>query len=971
MLEKTYDSAAVEPKIAKAWDDADAFRAGANAKAGAESFTIVIPPPNVTGSLHMGHALNNTLQDIMVRFERMRGKDVLWQPGMDHAGIATQMVVERQLAERKLPGRREMGREAFVERVWEWKEESGGLIFNQLKRLGASCDWSRERFTMDEGLSKAVLEVFVTLYKEGLIYRGKRLVNWDPKFETAISDLEVESREVEGHMWHFKYPLAGGETYTYVEKDADGNIVLSEERNYISIATTRPETMLGDGAVAVHPSDERYAPIIGKLCEIPVGPKEHRRLIPIIADEYPEPDFGSGAVKITGAHDFNDYQVAKRNKIPLYRLMDTTASMRDDGDAYSVYAAKALEIAKSGELPGEADIDEINLVPEEYRGLDRMVARKKIIETINAEGLAVTVKDSEGNDIPYVEAKKIMQPFGDRSGVVIEPMLTDQWFADAKTLAEPAIASVREGRTNFVPKNWEKTYFDWMENIEPWCISRQLWWGHQIPAWYGPDGQCFVEKSEEEALDAAIQHYLAHEGPWKAWVQEKLENFKPGEILIRDEDVLDTWFSSALWPFSTLGWPDKTPELERYYPTSVLVTGFDIIFFWVARMMMMGMHFMKDAEGEPVEPFHTIYVHALVRDKNGQKMSKSKGNVIDPLDLIDEYGADALRFTLAIMAAQGRDVKLDPARIAGYRNFGTKVWNATRFGEMNGVKRDAGFDPENAKLTVNRWILTELSKTVSDVTTAIETQRFNEAAASLYRFVWNQVCDWYVELLKPIFMGEDEAAKAEAQACMAYVLEQSYALLHPFMPFMTEELWAHTAARDGLLAHGEWPVSGFADADAADEINWLVDLVSGLRSARSEMNVPPSATAPLIMVGANAVTSSRLARHEAAICRLARVESISTADVAPKGAAQIIVGEATACLPLGNLIDLGTEKARIEKAIVKNEQEKDRLGKKLSNEKFIANADPDVVAADRERHAELEVQLESLKIALQRVIEAG
>ncbi|WP_430256454.1 valine--tRNA ligase [Neorhizobium sp. DAR64872/K0K18] len=971
MLEKTYDSAAVEPKIAKAWDDADAFRAGANAKPGAESFTIVIPPPNVTGSLHMGHALNNTLQDIMVRFERMRGKDVLWQPGMDHAGIATQMVVERQLAERKLPGRREMGREAFVERVWEWKEESGGLIFNQLKRLGASCDWSRERFTMDEGLSKAVLEVFVTLYKEGLIYRGKRLVNWDPKFETAISDLEVESREVEGHMWHFKYPLAGGETYTYVEKDADGNIVLSEERNYISIATTRPETMLGDGAVAVHPSDERYAPIIGKLCEIPVGPKEHRRLIPIIADEYPEPDFGSGAVKITGAHDFNDYQVAKRNKIPLYRLMDTTASMRDDGDAYSVYAAKALEIAKSGELPGEADIDEINLVPEEYRGLDRMVARKKIIETINAEGLAVTVKDSEGNDIPYVEAKKIMQPFGDRSGVVIEPMLTDQWFADAKTLAEPAIASVREGRTNFVPKNWEKTYFDWMENIEPWCISRQLWWGHQIPAWYGPDGQCFVEKSEEEALDAAIQHYLAHEGPWKAWVQEKLENFKPGEILIRDEDVLDTWFSSALWPFSTLGWPDKTPELERYYPTSVLVTGFDIIFFWVARMMMMGMHFIKDAEGEPVEPFHTIYVHALVRDKNGQKMSKSKGNVIDPLDLIDEYGADALRFTLAIMAAQGRDVKLDPARIAGYRNFGTKVWNATRFGEMNGVKRDAGFDPENAKLTVNRWILTELSKTVSDVTTAIETQRFNEAAASLYRFVWNQVCDWYVELLKPIFMGEDEAAKAEAQACMAYVLEQSYALLHPFMPFMTEELWAHTAARDGLLAHGEWPVSGFADADAADEINWLVDLVSGLRSARSEMNVPPSATAPLIMVGANAVTSSRLARHEAAICRLARVESISTADVAPKGAAQIIVGEATACLPLGNLIDLGTEKARIEKAIVKNEQEKDRLGKKLSNEKFIANADPDVVAADRERHAELEVQLESLKIALQRVIEAG
>jgi valyl-tRNA synthetase len=971
MLEKTYDSAAVEPKIAKAWDDADAFRAGANAKPGADTFTIVIPPPNVTGSLHMGHALNNTLQDIMVRFERMRGKDVLWQPGMDHAGIATQMVVERQLMERQLPGRREMGREAFVNRVWDWKAESGGVIFNQLKRLGASCDWSRERFTMDEGLSKAVLEVFVTLYKQGLIYRGKRLVNWDPKFETAISDLEVESKEVDGHMWHFKYPLAGGETYTYVEKDADGNVTLSEERDYISIATTRPETMLGDGAVAVHPSDERYAPIVGKLCEIPVGPKEHRRLIPIIADEYPEPDFGSGAVKITGAHDFNDYQVAKRNKIPLYRLMDTTASMRDDGDSYAECAAKAQAITRSGELPSENDVDEINLVPDDYRGLDRMVARTRIIDAINAEGLSVTVKDAEGNDVPLVEKKKIMQPFGDRSGVVIEPMLTDQWFADAKTLAEPAIASVREGRTNFVPKNWEKTYFDWMENIEPWCISRQLWWGHQIPAWYGPDGQCFVEKTEEEALDAAVQHYLAHEGPWKAWVQEKLENFAPGEILIRDEDVLDTWFSSALWPFSTLGWPDKTPELARYYPTNVLVTGFDIIFFWVARMMMMGMHFMKDAEGNPVEPFSTVYVHALVRDKNGQKMSKSKGNVIDPLDLIDEYGADALRFTLAIMAAQGRDVKLDPARIAGYRNFGTKLWNATRFGEMNGVARDPSFAPDDAKLTVNRWILTELAKTVDDVTKAIETQRFNEAAGELYRFVWNQVCDWYVELLKPIFMGEDEQAKAEAQACMAYVMEKAYALLHPFMPFMTEELWEHTATRDGLLAHGDWPTADFSDEDAAGEINWLVDLVSGLRSARSEMNVPPSATAPLIVVGANEVTAFRMRRHEAAIKRLARVESIDPAETAPKGAAQIIVGEATVCLPLGNLIDLVAEKARIEKAIVKTEQEMERLNKKLSNEKFIANADPDVVAADRERYAELEVQLANLKTAVMRISEAG
>ncbi|ANH03972.1 valine--tRNA ligase [Shinella sp. HZN7] len=975
MLEKNYDSAAVEPRIAKAWEEADAFRAGEGAKPGAETFTIVIPPPNVTGSLHMGHALNNTLQDIMVRFERMRGKDVLWQPGMDHAGIATQMVVERKLAAEKLPGRREMGREAFVEKVWEWKAESGGLIFNQLKRLGASCDWSRERFTMDEGLSDAVLEVFVSLYKEGLIYRGKRLVNWDPKFETAISDLEVENREVDGHMWHFKYPLAGGETYTYVEKDADGNVVFQEERDYISIATTRPETMLGDGAVAVHPSDERYAPIVGKLCEIPVGPKEHRRLIPIITDEYPEPDFGSGAVKITGAHDFNDYQVARRNNIPLYRLMDTRAAMRADGEPYAFYAAQALDIARTGNLPNEAEVDDINLVPDEYRGLDRYEARKRIVEAINAEGLAVTVKDAEGNDVPFVENKKVMQPFGDRSGVVIEPMLTDQWFADAATLAKPAIASVREGRTNFVPKNWEKTYFEWMENIEPWCISRQLWWGHQIPAWYGPDGQVFVEKTEEEALHAAIQHYIAHEGPWKAWVEEKLENFAPGDILTRDEDVLDTWFSSALWPFSTLGWPEQTPELEKYYQTDVLVTGFDIIFFWVARMMMMGLHFMKDEFGNPVEPFHTVYVHALVRDKNGQKMSKSKGNVIDPLELIDEYGADALRFTLAIMAAQGRDVKLDPARIAGYRNFGTKLWNATRFAEMNGVATDPKFVPEAASLTINRWILTELARTARDVTEAIETYRFNDAASTLYRFVWNQFCDWYLELLKPVFSGEDAAAKAESQACAAYVLEEIYKLLHPFMPFMTEELWAHTAGegktRETLVCHAEWPSPAYGDEAAADEINWLIDLVSGIRSVRAEMNVPPSATAPLVMVGANAMTRKRLETHDSAIRRLARVEQIRLEDTAPKGAAQIVVGEATACLPLGTLIDLAAEKARLEKAIDKAKAEAARIEGKLSNEKFVANAKPEVVEAERERFAELEQQLASLAVALARVSEAG
>ena len=956
MLDKTYDAKAVEPKIAKRWADADAFRAGAGAAPDADPFTIVIPPPNVTGSLHMGHALNNTLQDILIRFERMCGRNVLWQPGMDHAGIATQMVVERQLMEKQIH-RRDLSREAFVDKVWEWKDESGGAIVNQLKRLGASCDWSRERFTMDEGLSAAVIEVFVSLYREGLIYRGKRLVNWDPQFETAISDLEVENIETDGHMWHFKYPLASGATYEYVEKDADGNVTLRETRDYISIATTRPETMLGDGAVAVHPSDERYRPIIGMLCEIPVGPKEHRRLIPIITDDYPDPKFGSGAVKITGAHDFNDYGVAERNHIPMYRLMDVKAAMRTDGEPYAVEAAKAAAIVKAGRQPDVNAVDAINLVPDKYRGLDRFEARKRVVADIDAEGLMIAV-----------ENRKVMQPFGDRSHVVIEPMLTDQWFADAATLAKPAIASVREGRTNFVPKNWEKTYFDWMENIQPWCISRQLWWGHQIPAWYGPDGHIFVAKTEKQALDDAVEYYLALEGPWKSFVEEKLENFDPGAILTRDEDVLDTWFSSALWPFSTLGWPDKTPELRTYYQTDVLVTGFDIIFFWVARMMMLGLHFMDE------EPFHTVYVHALVRDKNGAKMSKSKGNVIDPLELIDEYGADALRFTLAVMAAQGRDVKLDPARIAGYRNFGTKLWNATRFGEMNGMRRDPAFDPAGARLTVNRWILTELSRTANAVTEAIASYRFNEAAGVAYRFVWNLFCDWYLELLKPVYAGNDEAAKAESRAVSAYVLDEIYKLLHPFMPFMTEELWAQTASaapRENLLCHAAWPQPDFADDAAAAEINWLVELVGGLRSVRSEMNVPPAAKAPLVMVGANAETRERVARHQPAISRLARVDEVAFADEAPKGSAQIVVGEATACLPLGSLIDTKAEAARLGREIERNRGEMARIEKKLGNEKFVANAPLEVVEADREKLAELAETGARLEQALSRLSDAA
>lgn len=955
MLEKTFDAATVEPQIAKKWDEANAFAAGAGAKEGADPFCIVIPPPNVTGSLHMGHALNNTLQDIMIRYKRMLGQNVLWQPGMDHAGIATQMVVERQMAEDGTNvTRRDMGREKFIERVWAWKEESGGTIFNQLKRLGASCDWSRERFTMDEGLSEAVLEVFVKLYNEGLIYRGKRLVNWDPKFETAISDLEVENIEVDGHMWHFKYPLADGATYEYVEKDGDGNVTLREMRDYISIATTRPETMLGDGAVAVHPSDERYASIVGKLCEIPVGPKEHRRLIPIITDEYPDKDFGSGAVKITGAHDFNDYMVAKRNNIPLYRLMDTQAGMRADGAPYAEEAAKAKAIVESGKLPAEADVDAINLVPDEYRGLDRFEARKRVIADISAEGLAVmtteTTTDDDGNEsersVPFVESKKIMQPFGDRSKVVIEPMLTDQWFADAETLAKPALASVKEGRTNFVPKSWENTYFNWMENIQPWCISRQLWWGHQIPAWFDPDGNIFVAKSEQEAQQLAGQ----------------------GVALTRDPDVLDTWFSSALWPFSTLGWPEKTKELETYYQTDVLVTGFDIIFFWVARMMMMGNHFMKDADGTPIEPFHTVYVHALVRDKDGQKMSKSKGNVIDPLDLMDEFGTDALRFTLAIMAAQGRDVRLDTSRIAGYRNFGTKLWNATRFAQMNDVAHDPSFKPEDAKLPVNRWILTELSRAAEDVSTGIDTYRFNDAASAAYKFVWHNFCDWYLELLKPVFQGEDELAKKEAQGCAAFVLDEIYKLLHPFMPFMTEELWSLTSAnRETLCCHAAWPKAEFEDAQAADEINWLIELVTGIRSVRAEMNVPPSAKAPLVFIDAGSQTNERIERHGAAIQWLARVEELSVASVAPDGSAQIVVGESTACLPLGSLVDKEAESARIEKALGKERSDMAKIEGKLNNEKFIANAKPEIVAAEREKFEEFGPTIEKLEAALARI----
>jgi valyl-tRNA synthetase len=944
MLDKHYNPADIEARLYDAWEAAGAFKA--NQRPDGDPFCIVIPPPNVTGSLHMGHALNNTVQDILCRFERMRGRDVLWQPGLDHAGIATQMVVERQMAERNEPGRRDIGREAFIEKVWNWKAESGGTIVGQLRRLGASCDWSRERFTMDDGLSAAVLKVFVQLYREGLIYKDKRLVNWDPEFETAISDLEVENHEVPGHMWHFKYPLAGGETYEYVEKDEDGNVTLRETRDYISIATTRPETMLGDGAVAVHPSDERYAPIVGKLCEIPVGPKEHRRLIPIITDEYPDPDFGSGAVKITGAHDFNDYEVARRGDIPMYRLMDVKAAMRDDGEPYAEAAARAREIVSRGGTPDAREVDAINLVPDEYRGLDRFEARKRVVEDIDAEGLMIMVED-----------KKVMQPFGDRSKVIIEPMLTDQWFANAAELAKPAIAAVENGDTVFVPKQWEKTYFEWMRNIQPWCISRQLWWGHQIPAWYGEDGEVFVAETEALAEEMAEQHY-GHRVK-----------------LTRDEDVLDTWFSSALWPFSTLGWPEQTHELKRYYPTNVLVTGFDIIFFWVARMMMMGLHFMKKPDGSPQVPFDTVYIHALVRDEKGQKMSKSKGNVIDPLELIDQFGADALRFTLAAMAAQGRDIKLATSRVEGYRNFGTKLWNAARFAEMNGAVRVDGFDPASAKVRLNRWIAGEVSKTRDAVTSAIEEHRYNEAAGALYSFTWHTFCDWYVELSKPILNGEDEEAKAETRAMTAWVLDQAYILLHPFMPYITEELWQKTAGeqpRDTMLVTAAWPAyEGLGDEAAAAEMEWVIRMITEIRSVRSEMNVPAGAKIPCVLAHPSDESAERAKRWVTEISRLARLESLTTADAVPEASAQIVLDEAVIALPLAGVIDFAAEKARLNKELEKTAKDIASIEGRLNNPGFTAKAPPEVIEEAKERREELSQRVSQVKDALGRLEAMG
>ena len=922
MLDKKYQPADIEARIDQRWEAAEAFKCGRPERKDAEPYSIVIPPPNVTGSLHMGHALNNTLQDVLCRFERMRGRDVLWQPGTDHAGIATQLVVTRQLAERQV-NYRDLGREKFIDEVWSWKAESGGMILNQLRRLGASCDWSRERFTMDEGLSSAVLKVFVDFYNEGLIYKDKRLVNWDPEFQSAVSDLEVESRDhtgsfkwqigqrdkegnpvgfdakalakvldrdANGHMYYLRYPIAG-ETY-----DADN------PASYLVVGTTRPETMLGDTGVAIPPDNDKIGHLIGKQAVLPLTGRD----IPVVADTYADPEKGTGAVKITPAHDFNDWDVGKRAGLEVINIFDAKGRLNDDA-------------------------------PEAYRGLDRFEARKRVLADLEAQGLLEKIE-------PHTHAV----PHAQRGDAVIEPWLTDQWYVDAATLAGPALEAVRSGRTKFHPEKYTADYYRWLENIQPWCVSRQLWWGHQIPAWYGPDNEIFVAMDEAAAAQAAEAHYG-----------------KPVE-LTRDPDVLDTWFSSGLWAFSTLGWPDKTPELERYYPTSCLVTGFDIIFFWVARMMMQSLHFMDDV------PFSDIYIHGLVRDEKGRKMSKSIGNVIDPLDLIDKYGADALRFTLAALTTQGRDVKLTESRVEGYRNFATKLWNAARFAEMNECVSVDGFDPTTARHTVNRWIAGETERTVKTVTAALEAYRFNDAAGHTYEFVWGVFCDWYLELIKPVLNGDDADAIHETRAMVAWVRDEILKILHPFMPFVTEELWErvaeHGPARDALLTLSSWPqLEALNDDQAAAEIDWVIKLVSEVRSIRSEMNVPAGAKISLEIVGPSTVERERIDMHEETIERLARLDRISLVETASKGAAAIVFDDTNAALPLAGVIDMDAERSRLNKEIDKARAEIAKIDSMLANPNFLKKAPEAVVEENRERKVDFEGQVVRFEAALKRL----
>jgi len=873
-LPKTFDPADMESRWYRHWEENGLFRPD---RPGAEPWTIVNPPPNVTGSLHIGHALDNTLQDILTRHARMKGKDAMWVVGTDHAGIATQMVVERNLA-KEGQKRTAMGRQRFVEKVWEWKAESGGAITRQLRRLGCSMDWANERFTMDEGFSAAVLKVFVELHRQGLLYRDKRLVNWDPGLGTAISDLEVETREVQGKFWHLTYPLADGS-------------------GTISVATTRPETMLADMAVAVNPADERYTALVGQMVRLPIT----GRLIPIVADDHADPALGSGAVKITPGHDFNDFEVGRRAGIEARDMLNM--------------------LGARGEIVQTAD----GLIPDELIGLDRADARKRIVALLEEAGALARIED-----------RVIQTPYGDRSGVVIEPWLTDQWYVDAKTLAQPAIEAVRKGDIALVPKSWEKTFFNWMENIQPWCVSRQLWWGHQIPAWFDGEGKAYVAETEEEAQALA----------------------GAGVALVRDPDVLDTWFSSALWPFATLGWPnDGDPTLGGRYPNDVLISGFDILFFWNARMMMQGMHFLKEV------PFRKLYLHGLVRAADGAKMSKSKGNTVDPLGLIDTYGADALRFFMAAMESQGRDIKMDEKRVEGYRNFATKLWNAARFAQGNGIGGSSTLEPPVATHAVNQWIIAECVATVQAVDLALAELRFDAAANAIYQFVWSRFCDWYLELIK----GQVDD---ETRAVAGWTLDQILALLHPFMPFITEELWHGLAARDHDLIVGHWPQpdARSLDPEASREIDWLIRLVSEIRAARTELNVPPGARLPLHVRDAGEGTNARLTRQAAALARLARVDLVAADAQEPSGgAAQVVVDEATFVLPLAGVIDLESERARLTKAIAAAEKERDALAGRLGNASFVERAKPEAVEKARADHADKAAEASRLQAALTRL----
>ena len=974
-MEKNFDAGAKESGIYEAWENERAFEAGRNKREGKGSFCIMIPPPNVTGSLHMGHAFNNTLQDILIRWHRMRGFDTLWQPGQDHAGIATQMVVERKLAAEGNESRRDMGREKFLDKVWEWKAESGGTIINQLKRLGASCDWDRNAFTMsgapgapagEEGnFHDAVLKVFVSLYNKGLIYKGKRLVNWDPHFETAISDLEVEQVEKDGHMWRLRYPLADGQTYEHpVAFDEEGKPTEFETRDYLVVATTRPETMLGDTGIAVHPEDDRYKHLVGKDAILPLVGRRLR----IVADDYADPEKGTGAVKMTPAHDFNDWAVGQRTGLRAINVINTRAGMflKDNAD-----------------FAEGCEADSIARLIEALDGADRYEARDWIIQIAEDEGW-----------LDGIDADRHMVPHGDRSKVAIEPYLTDQWFVDAAKLAGPAMEAVEKGETTILPKADEKVYFHWMKNIEPWCISRQLWWGHRIPVWYGPDPEKiqdsqdtdlipFCAANAEEAAEMAKTLY----GPdveiridddetnaprtftrFGTMETNDGTNILKSVTLTRDRDVLDTWFSSGLWAFGTLGWPENTPELEKYYTSPdaerVLITGFDIIFFWVARMMMMSIETMGKV------PFETVYVHALVRDEHGKKMSKSLGNVLDPLELIDEYGADAVRFTLTAMAAMGRDLKLSTQRIQGYRNFGTKLWNAARFAEFNECSPVAGFDPKSVDQTLNKWIVGETARVREAVDEALNQYRFNDAANALYAFVWGKVCDWYVELSKPLFQGDDAAVKAETQATMSWVLDQCLILLHPIMPYITEQLWGDIAERPKMLVHADWPeytVADYVDAQADREMNWVVGLIEQVRSVRAEMRVNAGAKIPMVLLGLDDTAKAALNGNLSMITRLARISEITEADEAPKGAVTLPVEGGSVCLPLAGVIDVAEEKARLQKVIDKLAKEIGGISGKLNNAKFVDNAPGHVVEENRNRLEAAGGEMATLKAAFDRL----